>query len=177
MRAMKWARWMALSAIGFAAAVPGQHANGPPESFVPLIQALVNEDLTQAQVLLEENVTQVNDLDVITPLYAAQEYVRSSRTRHAMLQKLLKAGALPDGPTQDGSTVLMLAAYQGDVRSAQLLLEYGADPLRVNNQGQNAITAAQHGRHDEMAEMLREVVGEAGLRRMATASSVVRDEL
>ena len=89
---------------------------------------------------------------------------------------LLAAGALPDRPTQDGSTPLMLAAYHGDVRSAQLLLAHGADPLRANKQGQTAISAAQHGRHAELAELLREHIGESGLRRMAEQQPL-RDEL
>ena len=104
------------SALGH---LPGQHANGPPESHVALIQALVDEDLSRFRELLDADRSQVNAVDVITPLYAAQEYVRSSRQRHDVLRKLLKAGALPDQPTQDGSTTLMLAAYHG-VRACHL---------------------------------------------------------
>ena len=183
------------------APLPGQHAVGPTESKVPLIEALVSEDLGRAHRLMESEPSQLNALDVITPLYAAQEYVRSSKQRHETLRRLLKAGALPDQPTNDGSTPLMLAAYHGDVRSAQILLEHGADPLRKNGQGHHAISAAQNGRHAELAEcaptpskarrgrsecrappnndarhvlavrlgrMLREHVGESGLRRLAT---------
>jgi len=158
-----------LSALALLAlaALPGYHDTGSTESTVPLIQALVDDNFSLFGELLAADASQVNGLDVITPLYAAQEYVRSSRQRHDAIRRLLKAGALADQPTQDGSTPLMRAAYDGDVRSAQLLLDRGADPLRTNMQGQNAISVAQSARHGELAEMLREHVGESGLRRMA----------
>lgn len=62
----------------------------------------------------------------------------------------------------------MLAAYQGDVRSAMLLLELGADPLRENHAGHNALSAAVEGNHLELAEMLREHIGESGMRHSAS---------
>ena len=64
----------------------------------------------------------------------------------------------------------MLAAYRGDVRSAQLLLNQGADPLRENDQGFHAIDAASKGGHDELATMLREHLGESGQRRLAESA-------
>ena len=159
------------------AALPGFHDTGPAESTVPLIQALVDENYTHFRELLLADPSQVDGIDVITPLYAAQEYVRSSRQRHDVIRRLLRAGARPDRTTQDGSTPLMLAAYHGDVRTAQMLLEHGADPLRTNKQGHSAITAAQNGRHGELAEMLREHVGESGLRRMADEQQSLKVEL
>ena len=161
--------WLCALAAICRAPLPGQHAVGQAESHVPLIEALVTENLPRFRELLASSdaASQVNALDVITPLYAAQEYVRSSRQRHDALRKLLKAGALPDVPTNDGSTPLMLAAYKGDVRSAQILLDHGADPLRENKQKHNAISAAVSGRHTELAEMLREHVGESGMRKIA----------
>lgn len=161
-----------------ASQLPGQHANGPPESMIPLVQALVDEDFALVDELLQQQGTieRINEVDVISPLYAAQEYVRSSKRRHALVRRLLRAGALPDRPTQDGSTTLMLAAYHGDVRSAQLLLEAGADPLRKNQQGHHSISAAQQAGHDELAELMREHMGESGVR--WTADDVgVKEEL
>ena len=158
------------------AALPGQHANGPAESHVPLVQALVGEQLDRFEQLLREG-ADPNALDVITPLYAAQEYVRSSRARHAAVRRLLRAGALPDGPTQDGSTTLMLAAYHGDVRSAQMLLDRGADPLRRNEQGHHAVSAARQGGHSELAEMLLEHVGDSGRRLGADHTPELKVEL
>lgn len=151
-----------------AAPLPGHHANGPSTSTVPLVQALVEGDKSLAEALIDGG-ADVNARDVITPLYAAQEYLRRHRERHSMLRKLLRAGARVDAATNDGSTTLMLAAYNGDVRSAEILVDHGADPLRTNDKSVNSIDAATHGGHLELAEMLRETVGESGLRHRAPA--------
>ena len=87
-----------------AESVPGVHTTGPVESTVPLIQALVTENTPLAIALIDEG-TDLHSRDVITPLYAAQEYVRNSRQRHSLLRRLLKRGARVDSLTQDGSTV------------------------------------------------------------------------
>ena len=96
------------------AQLPGQQVNGGTESISPLIQALVDDNVTLANVLLDAG-ADVATLDTITPLYAAQEYVSKRKARHAMLRKLLAAGSQVDQATQDGTTTLMLAAYNGDV--------------------------------------------------------------
>merc|ERR1712054_607760 len=123
----------------------------------------VGEKVQAAYSLIDSGVD-LDALDVITPLYAAQEYVRSSKQRHALLKRMLNKGAAVDGPTQDGTTTLMLASYHGDVRSAHLLLEHGADPLRKNNAGYDAMAAASQSNNLELAETLREFIGESGLR-------------
>ena len=96
------------------AQLPGQQANGGAEPISPLIQALVDDNVTLANMLLAAG-ADVATLDTITPLYAAQEYVSKRKARHAMLRKLLAAGSQVDQATQDGTTTLMLAAYNGDV--------------------------------------------------------------
>ena len=97
------------------AQLPGQQANGGAESISPLIQALVEDNVTLANLLLDAG-ADVAVLDTITPLYAAQEYVSKRKARHAMLRRLLAAGAQVDQTTQDGTTTLMLAAYHGGAR-------------------------------------------------------------
>lgn len=155
-------------------AIPGLHTSGPAHSTVPLVQALVDGNATLAAALLDAG-ADPNGLDVITPLYAAQEYIMGSRQRRAVMSHLLRAGAQVDGATQDGTTALMLAAYHGDVRSARLLLSYGADPLRRNAQGYDAVQAAAQSGNGELGQMLREYVGESGLRHSSAAP--LRDEL
>ena len=69
--------------------------------------------------------TQANDrTSGVTPLYVAQEYVVSEVRRLSVLRRLLRVGAWVDGRTADGSTTLMLAAYQGDTDAVSLLLEW-----------------------------------------------------
>lgn len=151
------------------AQLPGEHATGPAKSLYPLIEALVSENLTAFDELMAAG-ADPNVVDVVTPLYACQENVRNNRMRHRLLRRLLKAGARPDMETIDGSTTLMLAAYHGDVRSAQMLLDHGADPLKRNRglgcglEGCDAIDAAYKGHHDELAEMMKEYLGESAVR-------------
>lgn len=159
-----------------AGALPGQHNNGPSGSYFPLIQALVDDNITAANLHLEAG-ADPNALDVITPLYACQEYVRNSKARHVMLRKLIAAGALPDAPTQDGTTTLMLASYHGDMRSAQILLKHGADPLKTNHMAATSINAARKGGHHELAEMLKEHLGESGNRMYGSVPNEPKVEL
>ena len=137
----------------------------PPPSSSPLIKAIIDNDAKLALRLIADGVD-VNAYDVITPLYAAQEYVHNTRTRHKLVDRLLRAGARADTPTRDGSTPLMLAAEQGDVRSSDMLLARGADPLRTNEGGYSAIGAAFFSGHNELARMLQEHVGEEKLQRI-----------
>ena len=66
---------------------------------------------------------------------------------------LLGAGADPDLPDSRGWTPLMLAAHRGDLESARLLLEAGADPQLVLDESQRtAISVAEYwGRGDMIA--------------------------
>ena len=98
-------------ALSGAQTQPPFHALGPVTSSIPLVQALVDADSLQARRLVEGG-ADVNANDAIPPLYAAQEYLRRSHGRHAMLRTLLRAGARVDEPTDNGTTALMLAAYQ-----------------------------------------------------------------
>ena len=72
-----------------------QPADELPPSTVPLINALMAADTNQFERLMNQYQRhrmyppQVNDIDVITPLYAAQEYTTNSKQRHQIL-KLLK---------------------------------------------------------------------------------------
>ena len=149
--------------VSISAQLPGLNSNGQAESYSPLIQALVDGNVPKAEELIAAG-ADVAALDTITPLYAAQEYVQKSKQRHMIMRKLLKAGAPVDQPTQDNTTTLMLAAYHGDKRSVQLLLDEGADPLLTNHMEANAISAARTGNHHELAEQLLEHIGESGAR-------------
>ena len=139
----------------------------------PLIEALVAGDVARAGALLAQG-ADVSELSVITPLYAAQENIRSAKQRRAMLRRLIALGAEPDQPTQDGTTTLMLAAYHGELKDAQLLLDAGADPRRTNDLDSDAIDAAARGGHSELAAALREQAGAAGERQAALWAALVR---
>ncbi len=64
------------------------------------------------------------------------------------LRAALEAGAPnaldPNLINQNGWSLLMLAAVEGDVALGRLLLEHGADPALQNNKGETARTLAMH---------------------------------
>jgi len=55
---------------------------------------------------------------------------------------------------QNGWTLLMLAAVEGHVAMAQMLLERGAKLGSTNNKGQTALEIAKQKGHTAFAEML-----------------------
>jgi len=78
-----------------------------------------------------------------------------------IVRTLLEAGANPNGPWPEGGTPLMAAAGWGYTDIVKLLLQHGA---KVNTKtrgrreagGQhNALTAAMHGGHTEIVELLK----------------------
>ena len=57
-----------------------------------------------------------------------------------------------------GTTPLHLAAYEGDLELARLLVSLGADPDRPDPAfGSTPVGWAEHAHHDELADYLRSV--------------------
>ncbi|MBN1497316.1 MAG: ankyrin repeat domain-containing protein, partial [Spirochaetes bacterium] len=53
-----------------------------------------------------------------------------------------------------GATALMTAASYGCYDAASFLLEHGADPASVNNQGKSAAGIARENRYDDIAGLI-----------------------
>ncbi len=60
----------------------------------------------------------------------------------AKVQSLLDKGVSPNLKTDDGKTILMLAAYLGKTDIAKLLIERGADVNAKDNDGKTALMYA-----------------------------------
>lgn len=60
---------------------------------------------------------------------------------------LLKYRANPNISTATGMTPLMAACYNGNVNMVKMLLEYGADPSKRNNLGNDSFYFAQRQAH------------------------------
>jgi ankyrin repeat protein len=60
----------------------------------------------------------------------------------------------PNLVNQNGWSLLMLAAIEGDVPLGRLLLEHGADPALQNNKGETALALATHRGFDLFAALL-----------------------
>ena len=80
------------------------------------------------------------DANGFTPLhFAAQEYSLGSAV------ELLEHGAKVDVPNKFGNTPLGTAVFESNGRGEMILLlrKHGADPLHLNNYGQNPIGLAR----------------------------------
>lgn len=87
---------------------------------------------------------------------------------HVGFAKLMADGAAPDAvgaADVTNTTALMVAARKGDIGAAHLLLEHGADPLRKDSDGLNAMDAAAASKHPNLHRLMQEFVGESGMRR------------
>jgi len=98
--------------------------------------------------------------DVSTPAQNPQKVaaIHAAAARHntGMVEKLLKAGALPDQEQADGFTPLHVAAQHGDAAIAALLVLFGADPRKQNAKGDDAINHARIGGHEWLAARLEQ---------------------
>ncbi len=71
-----------------------------------------------------------------------------------VLQYLLAHKAELEALSGNDTTPLMMAAYGGQILSVKLLLDAGADPLRKNRQGMNAIEMPAKAHHPDIVEGL-----------------------
>jgi ankyrin repeat protein len=70
------------------------------------------------------------------------------------LRAALATGLDPNLVNQNGWSLLMLAAVEGNVPVGRLLLEFNADPALQNNKGETALTIAQHRGYDLFAALI-----------------------
>ncbi len=72
----------------------------------------------------------------------------------AKVQELLDKGVSPDSQTEDGKTLLMLAAYLGHTDIVKLLIEKGADVNAKDRDGKTALIYAAESNNIAVAELL-----------------------
>jgi ankyrin repeat protein len=83
---------------------------------------------------------------------AAQNLIK--RGDEPALRTALEEGLDPNSINQNGWTLLMLAAVEGNATVGKLLLEHGADRARTNNKEQTAAALAIDRNHAEFAALL-----------------------
>lgn len=79
---------------------------------------------------------------------------RAGRESAQLLDKYLTAGIPVDLTNQDGNTLLMLAAYNGNVEGLEVLIHHGADVDRLNDRGQSPLAGAVFKKEDDVVRML-----------------------
>lgn len=75
-----------------------------------------------------------------------------------IMKLLLDAGSSVDVSDHIGLTTLMFASFVGDEKSVSLLLSRGADVLRIDRQGRNAVYWAMVWEHKAIADLLSTVM-------------------
>jgi uncharacterized protein len=85
---------------------------------------------------------------------AAQNLIKRG-DEHA-LRAALASGLDPNLVNQNGWSLLMLAAVEGDLPIARALLDHGANPALRNNKSETALTLATHRGYDLFAALLHE---------------------
>jgi uncharacterized protein len=72
----------------------------------------------------------------------------------AAVEKLLRAGADPNLPQQQGFRPIHVSAMHGDTVITALLMLFGADPALTTESGKTAVDHAHEGGHDWLAARL-----------------------
>lgn len=88
------------------------------------------------------------------PQRVAAIHAATARRNARMVEALLRAGADPDLPQQDGFTPLVAAAQHGDAQIAGLLLLFGADRTLTTADGMTAAQQATKAGHHWLAARL-----------------------
>jgi ankyrin repeat protein len=83
---------------------------------------------------------------------SAQNLIK--RGEEAGLRQALDAGLDPNLANQNGWTLLMLSAVEGDVPIGRLLIEKGAAINTRNNKEDSALTLATHRGHTLFVDLL-----------------------
>lgn len=124
-----------------------------PMGETPLMYVAIAGDVARAKALMARG-AKVDKLGW-TPLHYA-----ASKGHIAMIKLLLAHEAMPNAPSPDGVTPLMMAAYAGSRQAVQLLLNEDANPLVQDLKHHDAADWADQGRHSALARELRAVVAQ-----------------
>lgn len=71
-----------------------------------------------------------------------------------MLDLYLANGVDPDMSNQDGNSLLMIAAYSGNLDAFEVLLKHQADVNKLNNRHQSPLAGAIFKKEDEIIDRL-----------------------
>lgn len=126
--------------------------------FTPLHCAVVslNEDAVEMLIDRGANVEALDEWG-ITPLYGAVMLTTELNysTRTDVVRSLLLRKANPNAKEHNGDTLLHYAVKAGQLDVAKLLIQFGANPDQLNNDGQTPAAIAAINKDDQMLAVLR----------------------
>ncbi|KAF2433071.1 ankyrin, partial [Tothia fuscella] len=97
-------------------------------------------------------------LDLAAKLF---DYARAGNTD--LLRQYITAGIPPNLTNHEGNTLLMLAAYSGQLETVSYLLDQKADANVLNVRGQSPLAGAVFKGYDEVVKVLLERGADANL--------------
>jgi ankyrin repeat protein len=123
-----------------------------PDGFSPLALACFFRREEVIDLLLQWT----DDVNVRAknPQQVAALHASSAARDNATVEKLLRAGADPNLPQQQGFRAIHTAGQHGDAVLAGLLLLFGADPAIRTDAGETAADFARKAGHDWLAQRL-----------------------
>jgi len=123
-----------------------------PDGFAPLALAAFfdNERAFERLLPITRNVSQQAE----NPQKVAALHAATAKRNAGMVERLLRAGADPNQAQAGGFTPLHVAAEHGDAAIAGLLVLFGADVRKANDEDLDAAAHARRGGHDWLADRL-----------------------
>jgi len=118
-----------------------------------LTSAQIEAIFSSVQDMLENHITRQKDESTTRFLLAA------SRDDVATINIMCEQGFDPNSADMDYRTALMVASMNGNVRSVEKLLDYGANPQLKDHHGTCAMLEAIHSGHDQVIGVLLEEHG------------------
>lgn len=124
------------------------------EGRTPLMHAVIEKGVPLVRILLEQGAVDVNAQDVRG--YSALHFAAQDYSEDIGLL-LLQNGAVVDSQDQYGNTPLWRAVFssQGRPGLIKLLMEYGADKFKKNNNGKSPIDLANTIANYNVADLLK----------------------
>lgn len=124
----------------------------------PLIYAAGENDITEVRKLIDQGA----DINEISKDGESVLHVAAIKGGSATTLALLKAGANPNARTPPGSTMsmtpLMWTTYHGHTEMAAMLLEAGADPLAVDENGKDLLTMSREAAKPDIEKLLQQKI-------------------
>jgi ankyrin repeat protein len=130
----------------------------------PLMYVALTGELDRAKQMISKG-AEVNNLGW-TPLHYA-----SLKGHLPVVQLLLSKGALPNAPSPDGTSPLMMAVQSKNFQVIQALINAGADPAARNLEGKDAIDVALKQGNSDWANQMTKIVTDRRAKAKANSTS------